>query len=888
MFLLLLLCISLFLTDPTLAFQSQSLRSSISFRRGHPEKSCTNYARRLLFSRTSKTSLIALGKVNDDLEPKNGNGNENTSNTSNTGVNPESNIRRRTLHGLLASTAAFSTSALTMGSVARAGRPEIDASGQLFSPKPEMLSGGTKAARGVPLRDTSRASLKAGQVLQTVYETRFIAYLSRFLLTFDPAAHAWWVEQGFGETWDVERKDVDRTKIDQTFAEFAESVEVGLADYFVGPYGSYSSLSAAKAGILAAEPAKSVRVEDTTRDGFFKSILRGKDKISKKNIDVDSVRLAKQGVLNLLTLLKARYNSVPAKRQLAILFSFISSPRLQPVNEIRSLLGEADNATVTEVTLVKQNTPRSEADSRTSPRRGGGYAVDSLPTVSIEPPPALGDEFPQAKLQPIMKPTSRVLRIRVVDGGEGYTQAPQVTVFQTGFYRSCQAAAILDRNGHVESIIVLDPGYGYGDRQGTPPRVSIEPPKVKRKKGLVKEGKQPRRAKAVADLEYEIVGIKVVQRGSGYVKTEPPKVTISPPPEDPDWFLDVQEQPALRMEPMLPSVPQTTAVVSEMQFSDGNVAFSSKGNPYISASLNDGLRERLERDPLELLPSSIRPILLKERFTQSDVYVIPSVARIPQTVAVLSPRFRAQDPLFGGVGKIPVTKGATYLKTSEYARLALSGAVCTVVVRTALNPLELVKTKQQLKNDVELLDFARKQLRKDSSPNTPTSNGSAFRKSPPLVAKSTNSTDLQSDQTVAVVEKTERSSEALPETQPAAQNEKIGTLQMIKYMAELRGPKSLFQSADITLLASLVFGSFGFGATELFRRSFSSFFFSEGGGEGNEIAVLMAASLATVVTAAAASPFEVLRVRSMALLEEKPWTDVLKQFLVSTFCETMS
>jgi hypothetical protein len=45
---------------------------------------------------------------------------------------------------------------------------------------------------------------------------------------------------------------------------------------------------------------------------------------------------------------------------------------------------------------------------------------------------------------------------------------------------------------------------------------------------------------------------------------------------------------------------------------------------------------------------------------------------------------------------------------------------------------------------------------------------------------------------------------------------------------------------------------------------------------------LLAASLATVITAMAASPFEVLRVRSMGLVESKKWTTVLEDFLVSS------
>lgn len=798
---------------------------------------------------------------------------------SDVGSTTPSYTRRRTVGSLLAGTAALSTATLT-SSVAHAGRPEIDASGELFSPKPEMLSGGTQAARGVPLRNSGRDELRAGQVLQTVYETRFIAYLSRFLLTFDPSAHAWWMEQGFGETWDVERKDVDSAAAEQKFAEFAESVEVGLADYFVGPYGSYSSLSAAKAGILAAEPAKSVRVDDTSRDGFLKTLFFGKEKIASDKDNDESVRLAKQGVLNLFTLLKARYNSLPAKRQLAILFSFISSPRLQPTNEIRGLLGETDNATITEVTLIKSKAPRNEADSRTSPRRGGGYGLHDFPTVSIDGPPALGDEYQPAKIEPVMKPTSRILRIRVIDGGEGYTAAPQVTVSQAGFYRPCQCAAILDRHGHVESVIVLDPGFGYGDRQGNPPKVSIDPPKV-RKSLLVKEGKPPRRAKAVADLEYEISSIYVIQGGNGYVKTEPPKIDITPPQSDPDWFLLPQELPALRMEPITQPTEVFGAAVSEMRFSDGNIAFSTSGKPPSSISLDDGLRNRLERDPLELLPSSIRPVLLRERITGKEAYVIPSIARIPQFVAVLSPRFRAQDPLFGGVGKVPVTKGASSLKTSEYARLALSGAVCTVVVRTALNPLELVKTKQQLLNDVELLEFARKQIceKRENEDKAPEDSLPMNDVSPINPSTDSQSKDLPTDQAVAVLERTETSVIAASDKVDKV-SEKIGTVEMIQSMIALRGPKSLFQSADITFLASLVFGSFGFGATELFRRSFSSFFFNEGADQVNEITVLMAAALATVITAAAASPFEVLRVRSMALLDEKPWTEVLKEFLV--------
>jgi hypothetical protein len=116
----------------------------------------------------------------------------------------------------------------------------------------------------------------------------------------------------------------------------------------------------------------------------------------------------------------------------------------------------------------------------------------------------------------------------------------------------------------------------------------------------------------------------------------------------------------------------------------------------------------------------------------------------------------------------------------------------------------------------------------------------------------------------------------------------VGTIDLLRGIAELRGPFALFQSADITFLASLAFGSFGFGATELFRRSFTAFFFTGDAADsgGSEIVLLIAAALATVLTAGVAAPFELLRVRSMGLLESTKWTVVLQEYVVrSCACE---
>jgi hypothetical protein len=769
--------------------------------------------------------------------------------------------RRRALQTLMMATAAAALPA----EPAFAGKPQFDkVTGELYSPKAEMLSGGSAAARGTGLSstsdDSSRTKLKPGQALQTVYETRFIAYLARFLLTFDPAANAWWVQNtGSADTWDLGtgsmntfRQGLTRDEVDAKFAEFAESVEIGLADYFVGPYGSYGSVTAARAGLSASQQVRSARPNNRDERslgsknnkqrppkvllGLFgnalENVFADKSKKEAKAKDRDSI--SKQGVLNLYTLLKARYVSIAAKRQLAILFSFFSNGDLQPTAEIQSLLGEADNATISRIDFVRPY-PTDEATSRTSSRRGGGYSLVDSPTVTVDPPPALGSFYSPARAEAIMEPTSRVLRIRVIDGGEGYTSPPEVAVSSGDSQRVCSACAIVDREGRVESVLVLDPGYGYGKFKRS--RQPIEPPKVVIAPPPAGSTAKGRRATTAAELEYTIVGVNITSGGNGFVSTEPPKIAISEPTEDPDWFVEVPE-----LKVLLSEFGPVRAEVAQMKGPTGNLAYSIGDYPKVTRP-NIPV-DRILRDPTELLPSSVRP----ERNSLGE-YIIPSIAAVPTYSTSTNLRYRAVDPLFGSIGSIPVTKSALELKPSEYGRLALSGAVCTVLVRTALNPLELIKTKQQLKNDEELLDFAQKRAR--------------------LAKKVQDEAQLNNTKTGRA-----------ENLQVEASELKIGSIDLISSLVELRGPLALFQSADITFLASLMFGSFGFGATELFRRSFTTIIFNEGGkGNSSELILLLAATLATIITSFFAAPFELLRVRSMGLVEEKKWTEVLREFI---------
>ncbi len=761
--------------------------------------------------------------------------------------------------------------------VAHAGKAELDQkTGELFSPKAEMIRGGSDAARG--MRQQSRPGrIQPGKTVQTVYEPRFIAYLTRFLLTFDPPSHAWWLKQGFQESWEQELSvaDKDRTMEEARFAEFAESVEVGLADYFTGPYGSYASVSAAKAGITAAAAAKAAQVpqDQSIWDVLFPS------KPKRRKSENEVLQMSKQGILNLYALLKARYTSIPAKRQMAILFSLISSPKLQPVNEIRSLLGEADNATITKIAFDRGTAVGDEAKSRTSCRRGGGYSIDDPPNINIDPPPALGDRFPGPVVVPKMKPTSRILKINVVDGGAGYDSPPAVSVRQYGFQKLCEACAILDREGHVESVMVLDPGYGYGLRSKALPEVIIEPPRKDPK--APRDSSVPseyRRAKAVSELEYEIVGIDLIDGGNGYSGSERPSISISPPKEYPEWYYSPDELFGGELSTQTNTMKGPTAQVVEMRLADG----TKLTEPIQSSSIDAATVNLVRRDPLELLPTTVRPE--QSSIPGDTILGIPGLPPMPPQTVVPSARYRAYDPLFGGVGTVPVTMGALELSASEYSRIALGGAVCTVIVRTLLNPLELVKTKLQLKNDKELNDYAYKiaranatSKRNESSPENPrtSARSGGVRKVETVSTNGTTALALKEKETMTLTR------EAVKEQETPIV---LGTMDVIKSIVELRGPLALFQSADITFLASIVFGSFGFGATELFRRSFTAEFMPEttSGSDSttSTLVLLAAAAVACIITSAAATPFEVLRVRSMGLVEAKPWKEVFVDYVV--------
>jgi hypothetical protein len=144
----------------------------------------------------------------------------------------------------------------------------------------------------------------------------------------------------------------------------------------------------------------------------------------------------------------------------------ITDPSLQPCRQIRSLLGEADNASIETIQIP------TYADFT-------GYTEDPV-DVNIDAPPALGDDYVTAQATALTRPSTRVLRIRVIGGGEGYITSPKVTVSPpTGEVRvQCEATCTINRFGSVDSIFVINPGQGYGGRGSTPapPIVKVAAP----------------------------------------------------------------------------------------------------------------------------------------------------------------------------------------------------------------------------------------------------------------------------------------------------------------------------------------------------------------------------------------------------------------------------
>jgi hypothetical protein len=191
----------------------------------------------------------------------------------------------------------------------------------------------------------------------------------------------------------------------------------------------------------------------------------------------------------LLKVLKAQpgwFQTLAGKRQLAILFSFVQSKQ-QPTEAIAELLREAENRTVVAYSVVNPGsgyeegksplvtvTPPGMGSSLGTGGGGGGAAASSSGggsgTSAAAAATAAAAEATSrsatATAYSRLRPSGKVLRIEVVDGGSGYSAKapPSVSVEAAPFSLGrATARAIVDpTSGAVVAVEVVDVGSGYG------------------------------------------------------------------------------------------------------------------------------------------------------------------------------------------------------------------------------------------------------------------------------------------------------------------------------------------------------------------------------------------------------------------------------------------
>lgn len=317
------------------------------------------------------------------------------------------------------------------------------------------------------------------------YNVKFVTYLTRFLLSFDADCQKWWYLRASDLPRRASADEVNALRLKQ-FGAFSASVEVGLQEYR-GPDGPVKLMNA-----LLKRYCPDPEVLAKERE------VQGLPPLS------DSARTQQLREIK------------EARRQIALLFGLMEMN--QPVDEISKLLAAIDNGSIAYVDIMDP---------------GSGYAPGyGSPRVEF-PPPDAGDDYERATGRAILAPNGKILRIDLVNRGFGYNKGPTVTVSPPASLNNipnstaavATAKAVLFRQGvnkgRVERLQLIDPGAGYSKEDVI--RIKVSPPEMPAADGgLV--------ATATAVLEYEVSGIRIVNNGTGYAVEKPISVYVEPPP----------------------------------------------------------------------------------------------------------------------------------------------------------------------------------------------------------------------------------------------------------------------------------------------------------------------------------------------------------------------
>ena len=461
-----------------------------------------------------------------------------------------------------------------------------------------------------------------GRDRQTTYSPKFTAYLARLLINYDYASMSWWQRKTLLAPRESSQR-INRLLSTKGFEGTFQELDLN-EDTFI----SQDELRAA-----LSDPEELAKRERELLAQLQASVNFGLIRYQ-----------GKEGVDRLCRILRSEFGiNRLGKRQLAMLFALMDN--LQPVEAIKQLIAEAENASVVGFNVTYP---------------GFGYDAENPPTVTVSPSPGANATV-QARVK--LAPTGRILKVVLDSPMAGFSSPPKLEVSPPIAEGGVRAVCIPKMNGDtLERIVLSNPGKGYSEVD----RVSI----------IVNVEGQPipwvlRQARPL--LEMKVAGVELMDKvkggGEGYAHDLPIKVEISKPPFPVSAVATAKATPLLSepneliLRSWLPPINSTIPVTGLL--------------PNNLVPKYDPCLERFIISPVEELDPNYC-IYFEDEFK-----VVPSQK--------FSKYFSFLD---GPKARDPVEKERE-LDATVFWRFALCGALCCSTAHAILVPLDVVKTKMQ-------------------------------------------------------------------------------------------------------------------------------------------------------------------------------------------------
>jgi solute carrier family 25 phosphate transporter 3 len=524
----------------------------------------------------------------------------------------------------------FASSLVGAGSWLGYGRPEV-ALAQTSIPSDSKVQFLWEKSPVNP----KRSSFRITDAETRGYNLSFVTYLSRFLLSFDPFAQQWWMDRAKEIPKETSKEELFNIREEQ-FARFSASVEVGLQeDDFVGKDG----------------PRR-----------LLQSLLTQFGEPNKNSLSGDDSE-------------KFTRERKEARRQIALLFGLLVDS--QPTKEITMLLASIDNGAIGTVLLN---------DDARSAGLLSGFSPEDQPVVEF-PQPQAGSGYNRALGKAAFEPTGKLLRIEVIDGGEGYMEAPDISEILPELPPGGEPAMATTKiaNGVLKTIKLTNCGSGYDQERSL--EVKLKAPPGNGKAATIR-----------IIPEMQITKIDIDEVGCGYAVEKPVKVGLVP--------LAGGEAQTIGIAYPKGKVGSFIAArqPSENEIRNFERALINDEEKIISGAASGG---NLPPAPFPEKASSSQQLLalLPQGFgleydPQKKIYVLSvdeEYEELYPATALKAPK-RPLVPDFGPRGRSPIERDQR-IDASTILRFSLSGAICASGVNLALTPLDVVKTKVQIDPD---------------------------------------------------------------------------------------------------------------------------------------------------------------------------------------------